>query len=91
MPKLTPKEKFESLSSDAQKRMLASLKSFNKQLAQSSDRLEWRKWRIWYVDTTKPGSKDWLYVFAQTEHQAREFAAQLRGDDIAITQSEEVP
>lgn len=77
--------------SDEQKRLLTALKRFGKQLKDSTERLEWRKWRIWYRDYDKLNGIDWLYVYAQHEQQAREFACEVRHKELDITQIEEVP
>lgn len=85
------KEKFEQLPSDVQKRLLAELKNFNSLLQGTSERLEWRKWRIWYKDREKLNGIDWMYVYAQTPSQAGEFARGVRHSNLDILSIEEVP
>lgn len=84
-------EAFRALPSDAQKRLLESLKKFSKQLQDSGDRVPWLKWRIWYRDETKTDRKDWMYVFAQNRKQAEELANWTRKQELSIIDVEIVP
>lgn len=53
--------------------------------------IPWTKWRVWYRSKKVAGGKDYMYMFAKTEQQARDLCCEVRHRKLDITHVEIVP
>lgn len=80
---------FGTLSPKQQRAFLAALAEHKEKHA--AQRREWRLWRVWYVDTKKPGGKDYMLMYARDPEEARDFCDGVRHTKLIVVAIEEIP